>query len=1312
MMNRRLRERLTEPEILTIFCDVCEGLAAMHSLKPPLLHRDLKVENILQASATLYKLCDFGSATSVQKVPSNVQEIRMLEADLNRHTTLQYRAPEMVDVYLRRPVDEKSDVWALGVLLYKLCYYTTPFEEHGPLAILNVQYKIPPYPVYSQQMNTLIGTPHLSRAVDMLMETDFTASMLREHGAQRPTVFELLDHVHRLRGTQSRFTYNIPPKAPPLSPTRASATPLQTLSSNVVSQAPVNPLDDLVYRKSQQSLSASPSKNAGVEARDKVLEAIAPMRRGRPTPIATTQPSSPKKERAFEMDMKFGADDDHAWRGVKGHKSGLAAVHAPSNYPQRDTVDAWGVGRRGNQEQSQDGRTSFEKGFGDDFSGGFSKTFGDSFQPARSPLPSPKPPQPTPSPRPPAVSTALNRNTSMRKAKDAFDGLGFTAQPPPQTLGEARKSRTGLASMHMNQNNSPGAAMTPYLSTPGVQMSGFGTNNTSLRPQSSHAPMPSPSPRPVPQPSTTPSVPSWRPSSSKGDALTAEERFPSLEELDREFASPSPGTAAERFAMAHAQAQPPSMGNFATGSRPPSRGGYMAGLRSTAPDTGASAANGSAITGGKRTMYEGLGVRSQNVTGTATRESRFGVARAPSLSLRPPQVTAEPSRSRERERPRSPQKQRDADQEKPQDVTAVLRSRPSAARRRRTKTPSRNNSANDALISPVQDSAPSLPPRPLPEPSPRAEPRDWLTGAEEEEVPARGSQPVMRESPSKRASFIERSPIQMVKALEAEEVLASYKKPEMAGDPQKPPTARRPTAGVQPSREPREPGRERERHQPREERQRSPVKPKAFAARKASGTGANPSAVGSANTRVLQLPPVDTRSTSRTSTSPSPNGLTENWSPVASTAEPVHLTAKSSSGSSSEEGPEDLTGYGVVRRVKASTKGEDGASTEDRRRQARSKGRQSSVYDLVDLWGGGLGEKEKEPARQSSSTSSSRVADATKRRSVIMPSPAARPPPLAAKPSLRPESPQPLVDLSVPSRASNMGPPPSPHKRQPSATPSGSRMQATPTAAASPMSGRSRPQSMFITSPSKSNYLPQAGPSPSPAPSTANALSPPPDPRPRAGRRSSISDMVQHYEAIQSSKPAPAPGPTSPIKPTPLNLRSKSSTAGDGSLASPAAAAARFPRLSPSSSPVLSKASLAVPDDAGQGRAERDSGRRSPGFAGLPSRMSPVPRMGDMNGLPGRRSPLQVARETPAREREQEFPSSPAPGSFPTRKPALPPTASVAERDEREPVRSPSPERPYQGVSRLIDRWQKAVDSNDTGAARKGPVAKKAGVAR
>ena len=51
----------------------------------------------------------------------------------------------------------RADVWALGVLLYKLCYYTTPFEEHGTLAIVNAKYSFPPYPVYSPRIQHLIS---------------------------------------------------------------------------------------------------------------------------------------------------------------------------------------------------------------------------------------------------------------------------------------------------------------------------------------------------------------------------------------------------------------------------------------------------------------------------------------------------------------------------------------------------------------------------------------------------------------------------------------------------------------------------------------------------------------------------------------------------------------------------------------------------------------------------------------------------------------------------------------------------------------------------------------------------------------------------------------------------------------------------------------------------------------------------------------------------------------------------------------------------------------------------------------------------
>lgn len=166
-MNTRLQHRLTEPEILNIFTDVAEGVACMHYLRPPLLHRDLKVENVLITTTPTggpgggpkrrFKVCDFGSAAPPKPAPQSVVECRLMEEDVQKHTTLQYRSPEMVDVYRKQPIDEKSDIWALGVLLYKLCYYTTPFEEQGHLAILNASYRFPRYPVFSDRLKKLIG---------------------------------------------------------------------------------------------------------------------------------------------------------------------------------------------------------------------------------------------------------------------------------------------------------------------------------------------------------------------------------------------------------------------------------------------------------------------------------------------------------------------------------------------------------------------------------------------------------------------------------------------------------------------------------------------------------------------------------------------------------------------------------------------------------------------------------------------------------------------------------------------------------------------------------------------------------------------------------------------------------------------------------------------------------------------------------------------------------------------------------------------------------------------------------------------------
>lgn len=194
LMNAHLRDRLSEDQVLHIFADVCQGLAVMHHLHPPLLHRDLKIENVLISPApaddpnrgAIYKLADFGSAAPLlsRHAPKSLEEIKRVEDDLNRATTLQYRAPEMVDLYQRRVIDEKADIWAMGVFLYKLCYFITPFEENGggSLAILNARFRFPPSPAYSPKVKALI------------------ASMLKERAEERPTVDQLIVRSFELRG--------------------------------------------------------------------------------------------------------------------------------------------------------------------------------------------------------------------------------------------------------------------------------------------------------------------------------------------------------------------------------------------------------------------------------------------------------------------------------------------------------------------------------------------------------------------------------------------------------------------------------------------------------------------------------------------------------------------------------------------------------------------------------------------------------------------------------------------------------------------------------------------------------------------------------------------------------------------------------------------------------------------------------------------------------------------------------------------------------------------------------------------------------
>uniref|UniRef100_A0A8D3BLE2 non-specific serine/threonine protein kinase n=1 Tax=Scophthalmus maximus TaxID=52904 RepID=A0A8D3BLE2_SCOMX len=154
LMNQRLQTGFTEPEVLQIFCDTCEAVARLHQCKTPIVHRDLKVENILLHDRGHYVLCDFGSATNHFQNPQT-EGVPVVEEEIKKYTTLSYRAPEMVNLYGGKVITTKADIWAMGCLLYKLCYFTLPFGE-SQVAICDGSFTIPDNSRYSQDMHCLI----------------------------------------------------------------------------------------------------------------------------------------------------------------------------------------------------------------------------------------------------------------------------------------------------------------------------------------------------------------------------------------------------------------------------------------------------------------------------------------------------------------------------------------------------------------------------------------------------------------------------------------------------------------------------------------------------------------------------------------------------------------------------------------------------------------------------------------------------------------------------------------------------------------------------------------------------------------------------------------------------------------------------------------------------------------------------------------------------------------------------------------------------------------------------------------------------
>ncbi|XP_068220861.1 cyclin-G-associated kinase isoform X2 [Palaemon carinicauda] len=133
-------------QVCSIMYQTTKAVQHMQAQTPPITHRDLKVENLLISDTGVVKLCDFGSAmTKSYEVDLgwNANQRGLLEEEMAQHTTPMYRAPEMLDTWSNYPINPQADVWALGCILYYLCYLKHPFEDSAKLRIVNGNFAIP-----------------------------------------------------------------------------------------------------------------------------------------------------------------------------------------------------------------------------------------------------------------------------------------------------------------------------------------------------------------------------------------------------------------------------------------------------------------------------------------------------------------------------------------------------------------------------------------------------------------------------------------------------------------------------------------------------------------------------------------------------------------------------------------------------------------------------------------------------------------------------------------------------------------------------------------------------------------------------------------------------------------------------------------------------------------------------------------------------------------------------------------------------------------------------------------------------------------
>jgi NIMA (never in mitosis gene a)-related kinase len=194
---------LDEERAWNIFLQMASGLHYIHTQR--ILHRDMKSANVFLCAGGKVKIGDLGVA---RVLGTNTAFARSLVG------TPYYLSPELCE---DKPYNEKSDVWALGCILYEMLTLRHPFDasNQGALILKIVQGKYPP-----------VDRSRYSHGVRKLVD-----ALLQRDQRRRPTCLQILSspvaHTHARKSNVELDVEEIKPL-----PAAASAAAASAVNSN------------------------------------------------------------------------------------------------------------------------------------------------------------------------------------------------------------------------------------------------------------------------------------------------------------------------------------------------------------------------------------------------------------------------------------------------------------------------------------------------------------------------------------------------------------------------------------------------------------------------------------------------------------------------------------------------------------------------------------------------------------------------------------------------------------------------------------------------------------------------------------------------------------------------------------------------------------------------------------------------------------------------------------------------------------------------------------------------------------------------